>query len=125
MYDPVGRLLAQRAELKITDDQAQRLEAIRTKYLARSRSRSEDVQRNREARSKFRASMDSTRTEVMAVLTPEQQQKLTKLEEEFNARQRELEEVEKKQGGAGGGGGAATRPAGAATKPAGGNAAGK
>ena len=79
MYDPVGRLLEQRAELKITDDQAKRLEAIRTKYLARSQSRSEDVRRNREAHSKFRASMDSTRTEVMAVLTPEQQTRVTEM----------------------------------------------
>ncbi len=79
MHDPVGRLLAQRAELKITDDQAKRLEAIRSKYLARSQSRSEDMRRNREARSKLRASMDSTRTEVMAVLTPEQQTKVAEM----------------------------------------------
>ena len=32
MFDPVGRLLAQRSELKLTDEQAKRLEAIRAKY---------------------------------------------------------------------------------------------
>ncbi len=79
MYDPVGRLLSQRAELKITDDQAKRLEAIRARYLASSQSRFEDMRRNREARSKFRSSMDSTRTEVMAVLTPEQQTKVAEM----------------------------------------------
>jgi Spy/CpxP family protein refolding chaperone len=76
MFDPVGRLLAQRSELKLTDEQASRLEAIRAKYLEKNRGRMEELRRDREARSAMSASMDSTRTEVMAVLTPEQQTQL-------------------------------------------------
>ena len=48
MYDPVARLLSQRSELKLTDDQAKRLEAIRAKYLARSEGRSDDIRKHRE-----------------------------------------------------------------------------
>jgi Spy/CpxP family protein refolding chaperone len=83
MFDPVGRLLEQRSELKISDEQASRLEAIRAKYLQKNQPRMEELRRDREARSAFRASMDSTRTEVMAVLTPEQQTRLAELRKEW------------------------------------------
>jgi len=79
MFDPVGRLLAQRSELKITDEQATRLEAIRAKYLEQNRARAEELRRDRAARAALRASMDSARTEVMAVLTPEQQQQIAEM----------------------------------------------
>ena len=81
MLDPVGRLLEQRNELKLTDGQASRLEAIRSKYLEKHRGRMEQLRRDREARTAFRADMDSTRTEVMAVLTPEQQKQVEAMRE--------------------------------------------
>jgi Spy/CpxP family protein refolding chaperone len=83
MLDPVGRLLEKRSELKITDDQATRLEAIRAKYLERNRGQIEELRRDREARSALRASMDSTRTEVMAVLTPEQQKQVAEMRKQW------------------------------------------
>ncbi len=76
MLDPVGRLLDRRSELEITDEQASRLEAIRSRYLAKHGARMEQLRRDREARAAFRADMDSTRSEVMAVLTPEQQKQV-------------------------------------------------
>jgi Spy/CpxP family protein refolding chaperone len=76
MFDPVGRLLEKRDELKLTDAQAARLEAIRAKYLEKHQAHIEDLRRSREARAALRAGMDSTRTEVMAVLTPEQQKQV-------------------------------------------------
>jgi hypothetical protein len=75
-FDPISRLLAKRAELKLTDEQAARLEAIRAKYLEKHQAHIEDLRRSREARAALRAGMDSTRTEVMAVLTPEQQKQV-------------------------------------------------
>jgi Spy/CpxP family protein refolding chaperone len=72
MLDPVGRLLEKRSELKITDDQASRLEAIRAK-----------------ARSALRASMDSTRTEVMAVLTPEQHKQVAEMRKQWRGEWRD------------------------------------
>jgi Spy/CpxP family protein refolding chaperone len=83
MLDPVGRILEKRSELKITDDQASRLEAIRTKYLERNRGQMEQLRRDREARSALRASMDSTRTEVLAVLTPEQQKQVEEMRKQW------------------------------------------
>ena len=83
MLDPVGRLLEKRSELKITDDQATRLEAIRAKYLERNRGQIEELRRDREARSALRASMDSTRTAVMAVLTPEQQKQVAEMRKQW------------------------------------------
>jgi Spy/CpxP family protein refolding chaperone len=83
MLDPVGRLLEKRSELKITDDQASRLEAIRAKYLERNRGQIEELRRDREARSALRAGMDSTRTEVMAVLTPEQQKQVGEMRKQW------------------------------------------
>jgi Spy/CpxP family protein refolding chaperone len=85
MLDPVGRLLDKRSELKITDDQASRLEAIRAKYLERNRGQMEQLRRDRAARSALRASMDSTRTEVMAVLTPEQQKQVAEMRKEWRS----------------------------------------
>jgi Spy/CpxP family protein refolding chaperone len=81
MLDPVGRLLEHRNELKLTDEQASRLEAIRAEYLDKHRGRMEQLRRDREARAALRASMDSTRTEVMAVLTPEQQKQVEVMRE--------------------------------------------
>ena len=81
ILDPVGRLLERRAELKLTDDQASRLEAIRARYLDQHRGRMEQLRRDREARAALRAGMDSTRTEVMAVLTPEQQKQVEAMRE--------------------------------------------
>jgi Spy/CpxP family protein refolding chaperone len=91
-FDPVGRLLSRRDELKITDEQATRLEAIRTKYQEKNRTRIEQLRRERavrdsmdrasksgDTRRALRASMDSARTEVMAVLTPEQQAKVAEM----------------------------------------------
>lgn len=89
MLDPVGRLLAQRSELKITDEQASRLEAIRAKYLEKNRGRMEQIRRDREARSALRASMDSSRTEVMAVLTPEQQKQVGEMRKKWRSEWRE------------------------------------
>jgi Spy/CpxP family protein refolding chaperone len=81
VLDPVGRLLEHRNELKLTDEQASRLEAIRAEYLDKHRGRMEQLRRDREARAALRASMDSTRTQVMAVLTPEQQKQVEVLRE--------------------------------------------
>jgi Spy/CpxP family protein refolding chaperone len=78
-FDPVGRLLAERSELKLTDEQAAQLEAIRIKYLEENRGQMERLRRDREARSAFRARMDSTRAEVMAVLTPEQEKQVDEM----------------------------------------------
>ena len=89
MFDPVGRLLEKRSELKITDDQATRLEAIRAKYLEKNRGRMEELRRDREARSALRASMDSTRTEVMAVLTPEQQKQVEEMRKQWRSEWRD------------------------------------
>jgi Spy/CpxP family protein refolding chaperone len=89
MFDPVGRLLEKRSELKITDDQASRLEAIRAKYLERNRGQMEKLRRDREARSALRASMDSTRTEVMAVLTPEQQKQVAEMRKQWRGEWRD------------------------------------
>jgi Spy/CpxP family protein refolding chaperone len=85
MFDPVGRILEKRSELKITDDQASRLEAIRSKYLAKHQPQMEELRRDREKRAAFHASMDSTRTEVMAVLTPEQQKQVAEMRKEWRS----------------------------------------
>jgi hypothetical protein len=82
MLDPLGRILEKRSDRKITD-QASRLEAIRAKYLERNRGQMEQLRRGREARSALRASMDSTRTEVMAVLTPEQQKQVEEMRKQW------------------------------------------
>jgi Spy/CpxP family protein refolding chaperone len=85
MFDPVGRILEKRSELKITDEQASRLEAIRTKYLEKHQPQMEELRRDRDKRAALRASMDSTRTEVMAVLTPEQQKQVTEMRKQWRS----------------------------------------
>jgi Spy/CpxP family protein refolding chaperone len=87
LFDPVGRLLEKRSELEITDDQATRLEAIRAKYLEKNQPRLDQLRRDREARSAFHASMDSTRREVMAVLTPEQQKQVEEMRKQWRREQ--------------------------------------
>lgn len=87
MLDPVSRLLGQRDELKITDEQATRLEAIRTRYLETHQGQLEDLRRDREKRAAFRAGMDSLRTEVLAVLTPEQQKQVGEMRKKWRREQ--------------------------------------
>ena len=89
MFDPVGRLLEQRNELKITDEQASRLAEIRARYLEKNRPHMEELRRDREKRAAFRAGMDSTRTEVMAVLTPEQQKQVGEMRKKGRSEWRE------------------------------------
>jgi Spy/CpxP family protein refolding chaperone len=83
MFDPVGRLLEQRSELKLTPEQATQLEAIRARYLEENRGRIEQLRRDREARSAFRVRMDSTRAQVMAVLTPEQERQVDEMRKQW------------------------------------------
>ena len=83
MFDPVGRLLEKRSKLKITDEQASRLEAIRKEYLEKHQPQMEELRRDREKRAALRAAMDSTRTEAMAVLTPEQQKQVAEMRKQW------------------------------------------
>jgi Spy/CpxP family protein refolding chaperone len=85
MMDPISRILGQREELKLTDDQAARLEAIRVKYRAKHQGHMESMRRDRQARSAFRASMDSARAEVAAVLTPEQEKQVEAMREQWKS----------------------------------------
>lgn len=80
--DPIGRLLEQREQLALTEDQVRELEAIRAKYRAKHEGHMEQMRRHREARAAFRASMDSARAEVAAVLTPEQEQQVEAMRKE-------------------------------------------
>jgi Spy/CpxP family protein refolding chaperone len=89
MFDPVSRLLEKRSELKLSDEQASRLEAIRAKYLEKNRPQMEELRRDREKRAAFRAGMDSTRTEVMAVLTPEQQKQVGEMRKKWRSEWRD------------------------------------
>ncbi len=82
-FDPVGRMLDQRADLKLTDDQVRKLEAIRAKNMAKHQALIDELRRDREKRSAVRASMDSTRTEVMAILTPEQQRQVSEMRKKW------------------------------------------
>lgn len=99
MRDPVTRLLEQREQLKLTDDQARRLEAIRAKYQEKHQGRMEEMRRNREARSAFRASMDSARAEVTAVLTPEQQKQVEAMREQWRREWRDGRKGRQRHGG--------------------------
>ena len=85
MFDPVGRLLERRNELRITDEQAGRLEEIRARFLEKNKPRMEELRRDREKRAAFRAGMDSTRIEVMAVLTPEQQKQVDEMRKKWRS----------------------------------------
>ena len=89
MKDPVTRILDEREQLKLTDEQTRRLEQIRTKYQQKHQGHMEQMRRNREARSAFRASMDSVRAEVAAVLTAEQQKQVEAMREEWRREWRE------------------------------------
>jgi Spy/CpxP family protein refolding chaperone len=89
MKDPITRMLEQREQLKLTDDQARRLEEIRAKYQAKHKGLTEQLRRDRAARSAFRASMDSARAEVAAVLTPEQEKQVEAMREEWRKEWRE------------------------------------
>ena len=89
MMDPIARLLERRDELKLTADQARQLEAIRAKYQEKHKDGLEQMRRDREARSTLRASMDSARAEVAAVLTPEQEKQVETMREEWRREWRE------------------------------------
>ncbi len=99
MKDPVTRMLEQRDQLKLTDDQARRLEQIRSRYQEKHKGRMEQLRRNREARSAFRASMDSARAEVAAVLTPEQQKQVEAMREQWRKEWREGRKGRHRHGG--------------------------
>jgi Spy/CpxP family protein refolding chaperone len=83
MKDPISRMLEQRDQLKLTDDQARQLEQIRTKYQERYKGQLEQMRRSREARSALRAGMDSARAEIAGVLTPEQEKQVEAMREEW------------------------------------------
>jgi Spy/CpxP family protein refolding chaperone len=83
MKDPVSRMLEQRDQLKLTDDQVRQLEQIRTKYQEKYKGQLEQMRRSREARSALRAGMDSARAEIAGVLTPEQEKQVEGMREEW------------------------------------------
>ena len=83
MKDPISRMLEQREQLKLTDDQVRQLEQIRTKYQEKYKGQLEQLRRSREARSALRAGMDSARTEVAGVLTPEQEKQVEAMREQW------------------------------------------
>jgi Spy/CpxP family protein refolding chaperone len=81
--DPITRLLEQRERLNLTAEQTRQLEAIRTKYQEKHKGQLEQVRRDREAYRALRASMDSARAEIAAVLTPEQEKQVEAMREEW------------------------------------------
>lgn len=83
MKDPVSRMLEQRDQLKLTDNQVQQLEQIRTKYQEKYKDHLEQMRRSREARSAIRAGMDSARADVAAVLTPEQEKQVETMRKQW------------------------------------------
>lgn len=83
MKDPISRMLEQRDQLKLTDNQVQRLEQIRTKYQEKYKDHLEQLRRSREARSALRAGMDSARSEIAGVLTPEQEKQVEAMREQW------------------------------------------
>ena len=85
MMDPVSRLLAQREQLQLTNEQTRQLEAIRSKYQEKHRERVEQLRRDREARSALRASMDSARAEIVAVLTREQEKQVEEMRKQWRS----------------------------------------
>ena len=89
MMDPISRMLEQREQLKLTDDQVGRLEEIRAKYQGKYKDQLEQMRRSREARSALRAGMDSARAEVAAVLTPEQEKQVDAMREQWRRQWRE------------------------------------
>jgi Spy/CpxP family protein refolding chaperone len=89
MTDPISRMLEQRQQLKLTDDQVGRLEQVRTKYQEKNKARMEQLRRDRATWSALRASMDSARAEVAAVLTPEQEKQVEAMREQWRREWRE------------------------------------
>jgi hypothetical protein len=83
MKDPITRMLEQREQLKLSGDQVRRQEQIRSKYQEKYRGHLEQMRRSRESRSALRAGMDSARTEVAAVLTPEQEKQVEAMREQW------------------------------------------
>jgi Spy/CpxP family protein refolding chaperone len=83
MMDPISRMLEQRDQLKLTDDQVGRLEQIRAKYQGKYQGQLEQMRRSREARSALRAGMDSARAEVAAVLSAEQEKQVDAMREQW------------------------------------------
>lgn len=83
MKDPISRMLEQRDQLKLTDDQVRQLEQIRTKYQEKYKGQLEQMRRSQEARSALRAGMDSARAEIAGVLTPEQEKQVEAMREEW------------------------------------------
>jgi Spy/CpxP family protein refolding chaperone len=83
MKDPISRMLDQREQLKLTDDQVRQLEQIRTRYQEKYRGHLEQMRRSREARSALRAGMDSARAEIAGVLTPEQEKQVETMRKEW------------------------------------------
>ncbi|HEY7614533.1 MAG TPA: hypothetical protein VH764_16155 [Gemmatimonadales bacterium] len=81
--DPISRMLEQREQLKLSDDQVRQLEQIRTKYQDKNKARMEQLRRDRETWSALRASMDSARAEVAAVLTPEQEKQVDAMRDKW------------------------------------------
>lgn len=99
MRDPITRIVEQREQLALTDDQVSRLEEIRSKYQEKHQGRMEQLRRDRKARSEFRASMDSARAEVTAVLTPEQQKQVDAMREQWRKEWREGHKGRHRHGG--------------------------
>ena len=87
--DPISRMLEQREQLKLSDGQVQQLEQIRTKYQEKHKTRMEQMRRDRANWSALRASMDSARAEVAAVLTPEQEKQVDAMREQWRREWRE------------------------------------
>ena len=87
--DPISRMVEQREQLKLSDDQVQQLEQIRTKYQEKNKARMEQLRRDRANWSALRASMDSARAEVAAVLTPEQEKQVEAMREQWRKDWRE------------------------------------
>ena len=83
MKDPISRMLEQREQLKLTDDQVRQLEQIRTKYQEKYKGHVEQMRRSHEARSALRAGMDSARAEIAGVLTPEQEKQVDAMREQW------------------------------------------
>ena len=83
MKDPISRMLEQRDQLKLTDDQVRQLEQIQTKYQEKYKGQLEQMRRSREARSALRAGMDSARAEIAGVLTPEQEKQVEAMREQW------------------------------------------
>jgi Spy/CpxP family protein refolding chaperone len=83
MKDPISRMLERQDQLKLTDDQVRQLEQIRTRYQEKYKGHLEEMRRSHEARSTFRAGMDSARAEIAGVLTPEQEKQVEAMREEW------------------------------------------